>query len=121
MASYKVYFVFECSPEIHWGEQTHGEVTISGMEQYIDGDDCFDADGEESVIKSWEDAVNDLTARWESDSLSEYDYMQPSRKNPYNNGKAEFEYGTGDVNFEIRKVEIFGDDNWETLLESRDM
>ena len=27
-----------------------------------------DSDGEDSIIGSWEDAVDDLTAKWESDA-----------------------------------------------------
>ena len=42
MASYKVYFVFECSPETHWGQDTDDEIIIDGVENYIDGEECFD-------------------------------------------------------------------------------
>ena len=117
MASYKVYFVFECSPETHWGEKADDEVIIDGVEYYKDGEDCLDDEGEESTIDSWESAVDDITAKWEDDSLSEYDYIDQIKKNPHNNGKAEFGDGTGDVNFEATKVEIFSDENWEKLEE----
>jgi len=117
MASYKVYFVFECSPETHWGEEADDEVIIDGVEYYKDGEDCLDDEGEESTIDSWESAVDDITAKWENDSLSEYDYIDQIKKNPHNNGKAEFVDGTGDVNFEATKVEIFSDENWEKLEE----
>ena len=117
MASYKIYFVFECSPETHWGEETDDEVIIDGVEYYKDGEDCLDDEGEESTIDSWEAAVDDITAKWENDSLSEYDYIDQIKKNPHNNGKTEFADGTGDVNFEATKVEIFSDKNWEKLEE----
>lgn len=82
MASYKVYFVFECSPDTHWGEETDDEVIIYGVEYYKDGEDCLDDEGEESTIDSWEDAVDDITAKWENDSLSEYDYIDQVKNNP---------------------------------------
>ena len=77
----------------------------------------MDDEGEESTIDSWEAAVDDITAKWENDSLSEYDCIDQIKKNPHNNGKAEFVDGTGDVNFEATKVEIFSDKNWEKLEE----
>ena len=117
MASYKVYFVFECSPETHWGEEADDEVIIYGVEYYKDGEDCLDDEGEESTIDSWEDAVDDITAKWENDSLSEYDYIDQVKNNPRNNGKTEFGDGTGDVNFEATKVEIYSDNNWEKVEE----
>jgi len=117
MASYKVYFVFECSPDTHWGEETDDEVIIYGVEYYKDGEDCLDDEGEESTIDSWEDAVDDITAKWENDSLSEYDYIDQVKNNPRNNGKTEFGDGTGDVNFEATKVEIYSDNNWEKVEE----
>ena len=121
MASYKVYFVFECSPETHWGEETDDEIIIDGVAHYKDGEECFDSDGDESVIKNWEDAVDDITAKWEGDSLSEYDYIDQSKKNPHNNGKTEFGDGTGDVNFETIKVEIYEDNEWKNLIESKNL
>lgn len=117
MASYKVYFVFECSPETHWGVEVDDEVIIDGVEYYKDGEDCLDDEGEESTIDSWEAAVDDITAKWENDSLSEYDYIDQIKKNPHNNGKTEFGDGTGDVNFEVTKVEIYSDENWEKVEE----
>lgn len=117
MASYKVYFVFECSPDTHWGEETDDEVIIYGVEYYKDGEDCLDDEGEESTIDSWEDAVDDISAKWENDSLSEYDYIDQVKNNPRNNGKTEFGDGTGDVNFEATKVEIYSDNNWEKVEE----
>ncbi len=121
MASYKVYFVFECSPETHWGEETDDEIIIDGVEHYTDGEEYFDSDGEESIIKNWEDAVDYVTAKWEGDSLSEYDYIDQSKKNPHNNGKTEFGDGTGDVNFETTKVEIFKDNEWKNLIETENL
>ena len=121
MPSYKVSFVFECSPEIHWGKKTDDEIIIDGVEYYLDGDSCLDSDGEESIIKNWEDTVVDITAKWEKDSLSEYDYIDQFKKNPHNNGKMEFGDGTGNVNFETTKVEIFEDNEWKTLIDSKDL
>lgn len=121
MASYTVHFKFECSPETHWGVETDEEVLIYGDMDYVDGEDCFDSDGEESTIRSWEDAVDDVVARWESDSLSEYDYMDLAAENPFNNGKSEFEDGTGDINLETIKVEIFDDDSWKNLVETKEL
>ena len=115
MASYKVYFTFECGPETHFGVPTDKEVLIEGEELYQDGEECTDSDGEDSIIGSWEDAVDDLTAKWESDALSEYDSIDHAKANPHNNGKSEFEDGTGDVHFEPVKVDIFSDDNWDKL------
>ena len=119
MAKYTVHFIFECSPETHWGEEIDDEVIIEGDVSYEDGEDCLDCDGEDSVIEGWEDAVDDITAQWEGDSLSEFDYIDHSKENPHDNGKAEFEDGTGDVNFEAVKVEIF-DDDWN-LVETKDL
>ena len=121
MASYKVYFIFECSPEIHWGEETDEEIILDGVKHYLDGEECFDSEGEESTVKSWDDAVDDITARWEGDSLSEYDYIDLDNKNPNNNGKSEFEDGTGDVNFETTKVEIYDDNEWKNLKETKNL
>ena len=118
MATYRVFFIFECSPETHWGVKAEEEVILEGEEYYVDGEDCFDSEGEESIIKSWEDAVDDITARWEGDSLSEYDYFDSDKKNPHNNGKSEFQDGTGDVNFETTKVEIYNDHEQKDLKET---
>ena len=117
MATYRVSFIFECSPETHWGVKTEEEVILNGKACYEDGEDCFDSEGEESIIKSWEDAVDDITARWEGDSLSEYDYFDLDKKNPHNNGNTEFQDGTGDVNFETTKVEIYNDIEQKDLKE----
>ncbi len=121
MASYKLYFNFECSPETHWGVETSEEVIIEGTKFFKDGDDCFDEDGDEGTIENWEDCVDDMDARWESDSLSEFDYIDHQKNNPHDNGKSEFEDGTGDVNFETTKIEIFSDDNWENLKTTMDL
>ena len=121
MASYTVQFKYECSPHTHWGEVTDHEVLIYGEMDYVDGEDCFDSNGEKSTIRSWEDAVDDLTARWEGDSLSEYDYIDIAAENPFKNGKSEFEDGTGNVNLETIKVEIFDDDSWENLFETKNL
>ena len=121
MTSYKVYFVFECSPDTHWGEPNEKQINIEGVESYIDGEDCFDSEGNNSQIKNWESAVDDITFRWESDSLDEFRYIDHEKTNPFNNGKSEFEDGTGDVNFETIKVEIFEDDNWEKLIETKNL
>jgi len=118
---YKVYFKFECSPETHWGEKTDEEIILDGVKHYLDGEECFDSEGEESTVKSWDDAVDDITARWEGDSLSEYDYIDQAKKNPNNNGKSEFEDGTGDVNFETTKVEIYDDNEWKNLKETKNL
>ena len=72
MASYKLYFTFECSPETHWGVETDEEVIIEGSKIYKDGDACFNEDGEEDIINNWEDCVDDATSRWENDDLSEF-------------------------------------------------
>ena len=117
MPSYKVHFVFQCSPETHWGQETTDEVIIEGVEMYVDGEECVSSDNEDSNIMNWEDAVDDITAKWENDSLSEYDYIDPSKTNPLDNGKLEFEDGTGNVHFETVKVEIFNDNKWEILSE----
>ena len=85
MASYKVYFQFECSPETHWGLPTAEEVIIECERSYEDGQASFDSDGESSTIKKWEDVVDDLDARWEGESLSEYDYIDQTKKNHVNN------------------------------------
>ena len=119
MASYKVHFIFECSPETHWGVETDDEVIINGEAHYKDGDECFDSEGKESKIKNWEDVVDDITTRWENDSLDEFNYIDQSKKNPYNNGNSEFEHGTGDTNFETTKIEIYSDINWENLIETK--
>ena len=118
MPSYRVHFVFECYPDTHWGEETEEEVIIEGERSYVDGDACFDSEGEESTISNWEDAVDDLTALWEADSLSEYDYIDHQKGNPFNNDSSEFEDGTGDVNLETTKVEVYSDDSWENLEET---
>ena len=68
-------------------------------------------------IKNWEDVVNDITTKWEADSLDEYNYIDHSKKNPHNNGKSEFEDGTGDTNFETTKIEIYDDIKWKNLIE----
>jgi hypothetical protein len=121
MASYTVYFIFECSPETHWGEETDEEIVLDGERHYQDGEESFDEEGEVSTIKSWEDAVDDITARWEGDSLSEYDYIDLDKKNHNDNGKSEFEDGTGDVNFETIKVEIYEDNEWKNLVETKNL
>ena len=118
MASYKLHFIFECSPETHWGVETDEEVIIEGSKIYTDGDTCFDEDGEESIINNWEDCVDDATSRWENDDLSEFDYIDRAKKNPHSNGKSEFEDGTGDVNFETLKIEIFNDNDTNDLKET---
>jgi len=51
--------------------------------------------------------------------LSEYDYIDPSKKNPHNNSKTEFGDGTGDVNFETTKVEIYDDNEWKNLIKTK--
>ena len=119
MASYKVHFIFECSPETHWGVETDDEVIINGAAHYKDGDECFDSEGKESKIKNWEDVVDDITSKWENDSLDEFNDIDQSKKNPYNNGNSEFEHGTGDTNFETTKIEIYSDINWENLIETK--
>ena len=119
MASYKVYFKFECSPETHWGLPTDEEVIIKCERSYEDGQASFDSDGESSTIKKWEDVVDDLDARWEGESLSEYDYIDQTKKNPHNNEKTEFEDGTGDVNLETTKIEIYSDNEWKDLKETK--
>ena len=53
MTSYKVYFVFECSPDTHWGEPNEKQINIEGVENYINGEDCFDSEGNNSQIKNW--------------------------------------------------------------------
>ena len=121
MASYKVFFVFECSPETHWGVETEDEVKIYGEEMYQDGEDCLDEDGEDSTISNWEDCVDDITAQWENDSLDEFSYIDQSKENPHDNGKSEFEDGTGDVTFETLKVEIYSDDDWNNLVETKNL
>ena len=121
MASYKVYFAFECSPDTHWGEDVDEEIIIEGDRTYKDGDVCFGEAGEESTISSWEDCVDDIDARWEGDSLSEFDFIDHAKKNPHDNGKSEFEDGTGDVNFETLKVEIYSDDEWNDLVETKNL
>ena len=119
MSTYKVYFKFECSPQTHWGIETDEEVIIKGEKFYEDGQESFNSNGELSIIGNWEDVVDDLDARWEGDSLSEYDYIDNQKSNPYNNSKTEFEYGTGDVNLEIIKVEIFNDTECKYLEETK--
>ena len=121
MASYKVYFVFECSPDTHWGEPNEKEIIIDGFQSYSDGEDCIDYEGNSTHIKNWESAVADITSRWENDSLDEFEYIDYNKTNPFNNGKSEFEDGTGDVNFETTKVEIFEDNNWEKLIETKNL
>jgi len=121
MASYKVHFVFECSPETHWGIENEDEVKIYGEELYQDGDKCIDSDGEDSTIDNWEDCVDDITSQWENDSLDEFNYIDNEKKNRHNNGKSEFEDGTGDVNFETIKVEIYNDNDWKDLKESKNI
>tara|TARA_B100000575_G_C23069384_1_gene615885 strand:- start:588 stop:953 length:366 start_codon:yes stop_codon:yes gene_type:complete len=121
MASYKVYFVFECSPETHWGIKNEDEVKIYGEELYQDGEEALDSDGEDTTIKSWEDCVDDITSQWENDSLDEFDYINHEKNNPHYNGKSEFEDGTGDVNFETVKVEIYNDDKWKDLKKTLDL
>jgi len=44
--------------------------------------------------------------------------MPSYKENPLNNGSSEFEDGTGDVNLEATKVEVFSDDSWENLEET---
>ena len=53
--------------------------------------------------------------------MSEYDYIDLDNKNPNNNGKSEFEDGTGDVNFETTKVEIYDDNEWKNLKETKNL
>jgi len=53
--------------------------------------------------------------------LSEYNYIDQSKKNPHNNGKTEFGDGTGDVNFETTKVEIYEDNECKNLIESKNL
>jgi len=119
MAYYKIYFQFECSPETHWGLPTDEEVIIECERSYEDGQASFDSDGESSTIKKWEDVVDDLDARWEGESLSEYDYIDQTKKNPHDNGKTEFEDGTGDVNLETTKIEIYSDNEWKNLKDTK--
>ena len=119
MAKYTVHFIFECSPDTHWGIENDDEVVIEGTESYVDGEDCLDEDLEDSTISSWTDAQEDIEARWEGDSLSEYDYIDHQKVNPHGNGKSEFEDGTGDVNLEVIKVDVFDDD--DNLIESHDL
>jgi|TARA_B110000305_G_C19293191_1_gene565224 hypothetical protein len=118
MQSYKVYFQFECSPETHWGIPTDEEVIIVCEELYNDDQASFDSNGEPSSIKKWEDVVDDLDARWFGESLSEYDYMDQTKQNPLDNGKTEFEDGTGDVNLETIKIEIYSDNEWKNIKET---
>ena len=119
MATYKVYFQFECSPETHWGVPIDKEVIIECDKLYEDGQASFDSAGESSTINNWEDVLDDLDARWDGESLSEYDYMDQDKKNPHDNGKTEFEDGTGDVNLESTKIEIYSDNKWQDLKETK--
>ena len=48
MASYKVYFTFECGPETHFGVPTDKEVVIEGEELYQDGEECMDSDDQQN-------------------------------------------------------------------------
>ena len=121
MASYKVSFVFECSPETHWGIENDDEVNIYGEAFYKDGEQVFDSDGENAIVSNWEDCVDDITFKWEDDALDEFKYIGHEKKNPHDNGKSEFEDGTGDVNFETTKVEIYNDDDWKDLKETLDL
>lgn len=119
MAYYKIYFQFECSPETHWGLPTDEEVILECERSYEDGQESFDSDGELSTITKWEDVADDLNERWEVGSLSEYDYINPFKKNPHDNGKKEFEDGTGDVNLETTKIEIYSDNEWKNLKDTK--
>ena len=83
MASYKIFFVFECSPETHWGIENEDQVNIYGEKSYLDGEESFDSDGEETKISNWEDCVDDITARWEHDSLFELDYIDDKKNEIY--------------------------------------
>ena len=121
MASYKLDFIFECSPDTHWGIETDEEVIIEGSKQYKDGDSCFDENGNESTISNWEDCVDDITSRWENDSLSEFNYIDIQKQNPQGNGKSEFEDGTGNVNFETIKIKIYNDDDWQNIKETMNL
>ena len=68
--------------DTEWGVENSEEVIIEGTKLFKDGDDCFDEDGDEGTIKNWEDCIDDMDARWESDSLSEFDYIDHQKINP---------------------------------------
>ena len=55
------------------------------------------------------------------DVVDNQDVIDNQKQNPQGNGKSEFEDGTGDVNFETIKIEIYNDDDWQNLKETMNL
>ena len=72
----------------------------------------------EIIIKCLQNKPIDATL---GEQTREFNYIDNEKKNRHNNGKSEFEDGTGDVNFETIKVEIYNDNDWKDLKESKNI